>query len=68
MSDQEKFLARWSRRKLEPAEENVKADKPDAGQPPAEEDAAKPADAAPALQVDAAPVPEFDLASLPPID
>ena len=66
MSDQEKFLTRWSRRKLEPADAKVPAEPPlsdDA--PPAGEEAAKPAGA---VQGEAAPVPEFDLSTLPSLD
>ena len=44
MSDQENFLTRWSRRKLEPADEKVPAEPPQAADaPPAGEEAAKPA-------------------------
>jgi hypothetical protein len=66
MSDQEKFLTRWSRRKLEPADEKIPAAPPQsAAAPPAGEDAAKPAGA---VQGEAAPVPEFDLSKLPSLD
>lgn len=70
MSDQENFLTRWSRRKLEPADEKVPLDPPPAAAdaPPAGEDAAKAAGAAPARQGEAAPVPEFDLSKLPSLD
>ncbi len=70
MSDQEKFLARWSRRKLKPANEKVPVEPPQdaAAVPPASEDAAKPAVAAPARQGEATPAPEFDLSKLPSLD
>ena len=64
MSDQENFLTRWSRRKLEPADEKVPSQPPQATDAPTvNEDAAKPA-----------PVPqgqatlEFDLSKLPSLD
>ena len=61
MSDQENFLARWSRRKLEPVDGKVPAEPPQAADaPPAGEDTANAA-AAP-------PQPEFDLSQLPPLD
>ena len=67
MSDQEKFLARWSRRKLEPADEKVPAQPLQAADVPAAgEEAAKAAAAAPARQAEAAP--EFDLSKLPSLD
>jgi hypothetical protein len=68
MSDQENFLSRWSRRKLEPADEKVPAEPPQpaAGAPPAGEDAATAAGAATARQGEAAP--EFDLSKLPSLD
>lgn len=67
MSDQENFLTRWSRRKLEPADEKAPLDPLPAAVdvPPAGEDAAKPAGAA---QGEAAPVPGFDLSKLPSLD
>jgi hypothetical protein len=67
MSDQEKFLTRWSRRKLEPADEKVPVDPPSAAADTtaAGEDAANPA---PARQAEAAPVPEFDLSKLPSLE
>ena len=34
MSDQEKFLTRWSRRKLEPADEKVPAEPPQSADAP----------------------------------
>ena len=69
MSDQEKFLSRWSRRKLEPADEKVPSEPPQAADAPAASaDAAKPAAASPARQGEAAPVPEFDLSKLPSLD
>jgi len=61
MSDQENFLTRWSRRKLEPADE--KAPAPQADAPAPEADAAKPAP-----QAGAAPAPEFDVSTLPSLD
>ena len=68
MSDQEKFLARWSRRKLEPADEKVPVEPPQdaVAAPPTNENAPKPAAAAPARQAKAAP--EFDLSKLPSLD
>ena len=70
MSDQEKFLTRWSRRKLEPADEKVPVEPPQAAAaaPPAGEEAATAAAAAPARQGEAAPLPEFDLSKLPSLD
>ena len=69
MSDQEKFLSRWSRRKLEPADEKVPSEPPQAADAPAASaDAAKPAAASPARQGEAAPIPEFDLSKLPSLD
>lgn len=66
MSDQEKFLTRWSRRKLEPVDAKVPAEPPQAADaPPAGEDAAKPAGAA---QGETVPLPEFDLSKLPSLD
>ena len=57
MSDQEKFLSRWSRRKLEPADEKVPSEPPQAADAPAASaDAAKPAAASPARQGEAAPI------------
>jgi hypothetical protein len=65
MSDQEKFLARWSRRKLEPADEKVPAQPPQgADASPPNDDAAKPP--TPARQAEA--VAEFDLSKLPSLD
>lgn len=62
MSDQEKFLTRWSRRKLEPADEKAPAVPPeDAGAPAANDETKKsptPSEAA----------PEFDLSKLPSLD
>jgi hypothetical protein len=67
MSDQENFLSRWSRRKLEPADEKVRAEPPQpTDAPPAGEGAATAAGAAPARQGEAAP--EFDLSKLPSLD
>lgn len=62
MSDQEKFLTRWSRRKREPADETAPAEAPGAGKPvaPGEENVASAADAPSA--------PEFDLSKLPSLD
>ncbi len=70
MSDQEKFLTRWSRRKLEPADEKVPAEPPQAAAdaPPAGEEAARSAAVAPARPGEAAPQPEFDLGKLPSLD
>ena len=67
MSDQEKFLTRWSRRKLAPADEKVPAEPPQTdGVPAAGEDATKPAAAVSVRQAEAAP--EFDLSKLPSLD
>ncbi|MBI3703963.1 MAG: DUF3306 domain-containing protein [Rhizobiales bacterium] len=69
MSDQENFLTRWSRRKLEPADEKVPAQPPqttDAS--PAGEEAAKAAAMASARQGEAAALPEFDVSQLPSLD
>ena len=70
MNDQENFLTRWSRRKLEPADEKVPLEPLLAAvdAPPEGENAAKAAGAAPARQGEAAPVPEFDLSKLPSLD
>ena len=69
MSDRENFLTRWSRRKLEPADEKVPAQTPHAANvPPAGEDALKVAAAMPVRQAEAAPQPEFDLSKLPSLD
>jgi hypothetical protein len=63
MSDQDNFLTRWSRRKLEPADDNVQADKPAAKGG----DAEKPV-IAPAPEAAVPPVPEFDVTKLPSIE
>ena len=70
MSDQEKFLTRWSRRKLEPADEKVPLEPPQAAADasPTSEEAANAAAAAPARQGEVAPLPEFDLSKLPALD
>ncbi len=60
MSEQEKFLARWSRRKLAPAGDEVAAEPPAGCVPATEQDAAKLA----AQQ----PTPEFDVSTLPPLE
>jgi len=66
MSEPENFLTRWSRRKLEPADEKVPPD--------VAADAAVQGDAAAKPAVGAmpdretAPVPEFDLSKLPSLD
>jgi hypothetical protein len=63
MSDQDNFLTRWSRRKLEPADDNVQADKPAAKGG----DAEKPV-VAPAPEAAVPPVLEFDVTKLPSIE
>jgi len=63
VSEPEKFLTRWSRRKLEPADESPPPEKP-----VMEGDAAtKPASVS-TPETGSPPEPEFDLSSLPPID
>jgi hypothetical protein len=59
MSDQEKFLARWSRRKLGPADKQVPE------QPPAAANAPPIESAPPAPKADAQ---EFDISTLPSLD
>jgi len=63
MSGQDNFLTRWSRRKLEPADDNVPPDKPVAE----DGDAEKPVTAR-APEAEAPPGPEFDLTKLPSIE
>ena len=59
MSDQKKFLARWSRRKLEPADKQAPEESPTAAD-------ARPIESAPpAPKVEA---PEFDVSTLPSLD
>jgi Protein of unknown function (DUF3306) len=60
MSDQENFLTRWSRRKLEPADEKVVEPPPAADAPATGEEAAK--------ATAAAQQPELDLSKLPSLD
>ena len=62
MSDSEKFLRRWSRRKREPAGEPAPPAKPDTGKPVATGEQNVP----PAAE--AQPAPEFDLSKLPSLD
>ena len=59
MNDRENFLTRWSRRKLEPADEKVPAEPTPAAidAPPAG-----------ATQGEATPLPEFDPSKLPSLD
>ncbi len=64
MSEPENFLGRWSRRKLEPTDENAAPDKPAVDDKTVE----NPEDAALARKPESPPAPEFDLASLPPIE
>jgi hypothetical protein len=67
MSDQEKFLSRWSRRKRDTANENAQAEKPTAGAvdgPPTQETKPDQPIAARPLEADAPPAPEFDLTKL----
>jgi Protein of unknown function (DUF3306) len=59
MSDQEKFLARWSRRKLEPADKQAPEESPTAADVP-------PIESAPSAPK--AEVPEFDISTLPSLD
>ena len=59
MSDQEKFLARWSRRKLGPADKQVPEESPAAADAPPVESAP------PAPKAEA---PEFDISTLPSLD
>ena len=59
MSDQEKFLARWSRRKLEPADKQAPEESPPAADAPPVESAP------PAPKAEA---PEFDISTLPSLD
>jgi len=63
MSEPENFLTRWSRRKLELADENAPADQPEA----ADGNADKPV-AVRAPEPNASPAPEFDLTKLPTIE
>lgn len=58
MSDQEKFLSRWSRRKLDPADKQALKESPPAADAPAES-------APPAPKAEA---PEFDISTLPSLD
>jgi hypothetical protein len=67
MSDQEKFLARWSRRKRNTANENAQAEKPTAGAvdgPATQETKSDQPIAARPFEADAQPAPEFDLTKL----
>jgi hypothetical protein len=59
MSDQEKFLARWSRRKLEPADKHAPEESPPAADGPPIESAP------PAPNAEA---PEFDVSTLPSLE
>ena len=59
MSDQEKFLARWSRRKLEPADKHAPEESPPAADGPPIESAP------PAPKAEA---PEFDVSTLPSLE
>ena len=59
MSDQEKFLARWSRRKLKPADKQAPEESPTAADAPPIESAP------PAPKAEA---PEFDVSTLPSLD
>ena len=71
MSDQEKFLTRWSRRKRETADENALPEKPatgEAGQPAAQGKDANQSVAARPPDANAPPAPEFDLSKLPSLD
>jgi Protein of unknown function (DUF3306) len=56
MSDQEKFLARWSRRKLDPVDKQAPEKSPPAADVPSVESAPK------------AEAPEFDVSTLPSLD
>jgi hypothetical protein len=66
MSDQDNFLTRWSRRKLEPADDNVRPDKPAADGGDAEKPVAARVPEAAAPQTP--PVPKVDLTKLPSIE
>lgn len=71
MSDQENFITRWSRRKLETGGEKAPADNPvpeNAGTPAAEDGESGRTGAARATDAKATPAPEFDLESLPSLD
>ena len=59
MSDQEKFLARWSRRKLKPADKQAPEESPTAADAPPIESAP------PAPKAEA---PEFDVSTLPSLE
>lgn len=59
MSDQEKFLARWSRRKREPSDKQAPEESPPAADAPSVESAP------PAPKAEA---PEFDISTLPSLD
>ena len=59
MSDQEKFLSRWSRRKLDPADKQAPEESPPAA------DVSPVESAPPAPKAEA---PEFDISTLPSID
>jgi hypothetical protein len=59
MSDQEKFLSRWSRRKLDPADKQAAEQSPPAADAPS----AKPAPPAPKAEA-----PEFDIGTLPSLE
>ena len=69
MSEPENFLTRWSRRKLELADENAPADQPEAADiAPAEGGNADKPVAVRAPEPNASPAPEFDLTKLPTIE
>jgi hypothetical protein len=71
MSDQEKFLTRWSRRKRDNASENAQAEKPTAGaadDSTTQETKSDQSIVARPLEADAPPAPEFDLTKLPSIE
>jgi hypothetical protein len=59
MSDQEKFLARWSRRKREPADKHAPEETPPAANAP-------PVESAPSAPK--AEAPEFDVSTLPSLE
>jgi hypothetical protein len=59
MSDQEKFLARWSRRKREPADKHAPEESPPAADAP-------PVESAPSAPK--AEAPEFDVSTLPSLE
>jgi hypothetical protein len=71
MSDQEKFLTRWSRRKRDTANKNAQAEKPTAGaadDSTTQEMKSDQSIVAHPLEAEVAPTPEFDLTKLPSLE